>query len=145
MAKDEHSAALANVVGMKTKGKTAPGTVDPVNDGAGVVVALGKRKPLVAVTADVTTGPDCVGTAEVPVDPPTIIAPVLDPTAVPSPVPPIVPVHNARTGQHATFPAESRAQTWFVGQQAPLFPSAPQFVNPPGHACRLNNLGKKSV
>lgn len=124
---------------MKTKGKTAPGTVEPVNDGAGVVVALGKRKPLVAVTDD-----DNV-TADVPVEPPTITAPVLDPTPVPGAVPLIVPVHNARTGQHATFPAESRAQTWFVGQQAPLFPSAPQFVNPPGHPCRLNNLGEKSV
>lgn len=107
MAYDEHSAALTKVVGMNTKGNTAFGTVDPVNEGAAVVVAPGKRKPLVAVTDDITDGPDCAG---VPVEPPRSTGPVL---AVPGPVavPPIVPVQAARIGQHATFPAASRAQT----------------------------------
>jgi hypothetical protein len=123
---------------MNTKGKSAPGIVEPVNDGAAVVVALGKRKPLVAVA-----GPACVDIA--PVDPPMTIAPVLDPVLGPVVAPAIVPVHDARTGQHATFPAASRAQTWFAGQQAPLFPSAPQFEKPPGHPCRLNSRSEKSV
>lgn len=96
---------------MNTKGKTAPGIVEPVNDGAAVVVALGKRKPLVAITDEVTDGPDCVDIALAPVDPPMRMPPVLGPVLGPVAVPPIVPVHAARTGQHATFPAASRAQT----------------------------------
>ncbi len=105
---------------MNTKGKIAPGTVDTETDGgAVVVVVLGKRNPLVAVTDDVVV---------VPVDPPTRIPPVLDTVFGPVAVPPIVPVHAARMGQHATFPAASRAQSWFVGQHALLFPSALQFV-----------------
>lgn len=121
------------LVGMNTKGYSAPGIVEPVNDGAAVVAALGKRKPLVAVAS-----PDCV-------DPPTRTPPVLDLVLRPVAAPPIVPVHDARTGQHATFPAASRAQTWFAGQQAPLFPNAPQFVKPAGHPCRLNSLCEKSL
>ena len=137
---------MTKVVGINTKGKTAPEIVDPVNDGVAVIVALGKRNPLVDPADDVTDGPDCADVATVPVDPTLIIAPVLDLALPPAVVAaPIVPVHAARTGQHATFPAASRAQTWFVGQQAPLFPSAPQFVYPPGQPCRLNSLSEKSV
>jgi hypothetical protein len=98
-----------------------------VNDGAAAVVTLGKRKPLVAVAS-----PDGVDIA--PVEPPMRTPPVLDPVLTPVATGLIVPVHDARTGQHATFPAASRAQTWFAGQQAPLFPKAPQFVKPAGHA-----------
>jgi hypothetical protein len=123
---------------MNTKGYSAPGIVEPVNDGAAAVAALGKRKPLVAVAS-----PDCVDVA--PVDPPMRTPPVLDPVVAPVAAPPIVPVQDARTGQHATLPAASRAQTWFAGQQAPLFPNALQFVKPPGHPCRLNSLCEKSL
>lgn len=39
---------------------------------------------------------------------------VCDPVAVPA----IVPVHSAPEGQHAMFPASSRAQLAFCGQHA---------------------------
>jgi hypothetical protein len=89
---------------METKGKTAFGTVDPVNDGAASVVALGKRNPLVADALDGT------GVADVPVGTPTRMAPVLEPVVGPVAVPPSVPVHAAPIGQHATLPDASRAQ-----------------------------------
>jgi hypothetical protein len=73
-----------------------------VNDGAAVVVALGKRNPLVAVVDDVCDGPDVT---ELPVEPPIRIPPVLDaPPPEPVTVPPIVPVQAAPIGQQATFP-----------------------------------------
>lgn len=92
---------------MYTKGKAAFGTVDLVTEGAAVMVELGKRNPLVAATVDVANGPGC---ADVTVEPPRSTGLVLEPVPGPGAVPPIVPVQTARTGQHATFPAASRAQ-----------------------------------
>ena len=37
-----------------------------------------------------------------------------------------VPVQSALSGQHATFPASSRAQLVFLGQQASLLPTEEQ-------------------
>jgi hypothetical protein len=99
----------------------------------------------VAVAVDVDVGLGGADVGDVPVEPPIMTAPVLDPAAVPVAVPPIVPVHAAPTGQHATFPAASLAQTWFVGQHAPLLPRDPQLLYPPGHPCRLNSFTEKSL
>lgn len=81
---------------MIIKGNIAPGTVDGANDGAAVVV-LGKMNTLVVVAEG----------ADVAVDPPTRTGPELDPVFELVDTAPIVPVHEARTGQHAIFPAPS--------------------------------------
>ena len=41
---------------------------------------------------------------------------------------PTVPVQSALSGQHAMFPASSRAQLVFLGQQALLLPTEEQEV-----------------
>lgn len=129
---------------MNTKGKTAPGTVEPLKDGAAVVVPLGKRNPLVAGADDVGEAPDGAGVADVADEAPMRTGPVLVPVLDPDPAAPIVPVHAAPTGQHATFPAASLAQTWFDGQQAALLPCAWQLLYPPGQPCLLKSRREKS-
>jgi hypothetical protein len=103
---EEQRAWFANEVGIYTNGNAAFGTVDPppCTPDVGVIKAA---VVVVAVGDAPRTKADVVEATE-PVEAPT------------------VPVHNALNGQHAIWPAASRAQFVFTGQQALPNPTAEQ-------------------
>jgi hypothetical protein len=72
--------------------------------------------PATPVVKEVIPGEVVMGVVEVVVPPSTNPEELDVADCGPVAVPAIVPVHDAPEGQHATFPASSRAQLAFCGQ-----------------------------